>query len=129
MALHEKLILDKANALKSGNKQLNILLGTLLGELARKGKISTDDDCISAIKKMIDSCIECNELDEVKLLQTYMPTKLSDENLEIIISEFCLNNSIVEKRRMGEAMNYLKNNYTGQYDGKTASNIILKLLN
>ena len=128
MTLKEQILQDKAIAFKSGNKELNTLLGTVIGELDRISKLPTDTEVINIIKKMIESATECNLINEVNWLQLYMPEPLKDYELINIISTYCKDNNITEKKQMGLVMKYLKDNFNGRYDGKDASLIISNIL-
>ena len=127
LTIKEKIQADKIWAMKNSPKT-NILLGTVLGELDRISKNPTDDESINVIKKMIESCIECKNMDEAFFLERYMPKSLTIEELSINIQDYCIKNSITEKRQMGLVMKYLKENFNGRYDGKLASQIISNIL-
>lgn len=128
MKIKELIQKDKVSAMKIGNKKLNTLLGTLLGELDRVGKDPTDEECLRVIKKMVENSKLCHNEEDAKQLQIYLPQMISETELENIITSYCQNGNITEKKQMGMIMNWLKSNYNGLYDGKTASVIIQKLL-
>lgn len=69
-------------------------------ELAAQGKMSAEEKAKSEAEK--------------KILEGYLPTQLSADDLKKIIKESGVKN-------LGEAMKLLKEKYDGQYDGKTAS--------
>ena len=128
MKIKELIQNDKITAMKDGNKKLNTLLGTLLGELDRVGKNPSNEDCLRVIKKMVENSRLCNNEEDAKQLEIYLPQMFSETELEKIIQSYCQSNNITEKKQMGLVMSYLKTNYTGLYDGKTASGIIQKSL-
>jgi len=62
-------------------------------------------------------------LNEVSILETYLPKQLTEEQLSGLISALVYNNNYTIKD-MGKIMAELKSKYSGQYDGKLASTII-----
>jgi uncharacterized protein YqeY len=62
---------------------------------------------------------------ELEYLKNFIKSQLTESDLEQIIGN-AINNNLIHN--IGEAMKYLKTNYNNQYDGKTASLIIKKLL-
>lgn len=129
MSYKEKIQSDRLSAMKSGNKELATLLGSVIGEMDRIGKTPTDDESIRIIKKMIESSKECNKFDDAKILDIYMPKQLSEQELEnIIMSYIETNDYLCRKINMGDVMKYLKDTYGSTYDGKSASQIVRKVL-
>lgn len=128
MTIKERIQTDKANAFKSGNKELNILLSTVIGEMDRTGKNPTDEECLRIIKKMAESSKECELFEDVKLLETYLPELMTEDELYAIISTHCKIMNWIEKKDMGNVMKHLKEHYTGRYDGKLASTLVSQYL-
>jgi uncharacterized protein YqeY len=138
MTLKEQITSDMLVARKSGNTIQKNVLSVLITELEKieklelkfraKGEV-TDTEIKVVIKKLVDSNVECNNEEENVYLNCYLPSTLSEnELLTIIISEVNANgyNSLKD---MGKVMSYLSTNYTGQYDGKIASNFVKSTLN
>ena len=129
--LKEQILKDKTQALKDRNSVKRTILSTLLGELDNKGKNSTDAEVISTIKKMIENNKITNCEHENVYLEAYLPVKMDNEVLNERIV-FYVNelkrDGDVSMRNMKDVMNFLSENYTGQYDGKEASTIAKKLL-
>ena len=84
MKIKELIQSDKISAMKDGNKRLNTLLGTLLGELDRVGKNPSDEDCLRAIKKMAENSRLCNNEEDAKQLEIYLPQTIPETELEKI---------------------------------------------
>ena len=106
---------------RNNHKESRVLLGVLLGEFERlekspKRKTSeiTNDECISIIKKLIDSNIQCNELEENKILELFIPKQLTEEQIESIIKREHFTS-------IKDCMGFFKELYTGLYDGKLVS--------
>lgn len=127
----------------SDNVTKNLLI-TLYSEASKVGKDkrngpSTDEEVIATVKKFITNAAETSRLlkernqsdltqqTEIEILNKYLPMQLDKDSLERILQEFLANNNISGPRAIGQAMAYLKNNYSGQYDGKMASEIIKNL--
>lgn len=114
------------------------LLSTLLGEAQAIGKDAgnrdaTDAETVAVIKKFIKNAeitsqaalasIQTNKMasiqnaaNEIKILTTYLPQQLSEEDVKLIIAR-----RANEGDNMGQVMNHFKENYAGQYDGKMVS--------
>lgn len=112
---------------RNNHKESRVLLGVLLGEFERlekspKRKTSeiTNDECISIIKKLIDSNIQCNELEENKILELFIPQQLTEEQIKNIIKRERFAN-------IKDCMGFFKELYTGLYDGKVVSKIFKEL--
>jgi uncharacterized protein YqeY len=105
------------------NPETRTILGVVLGEFERKEKEKdrtigeiTDAEAVVIIKKLIDSNIQCNELEENKILEKFIPQQLTDEQIE----------SIIRRERFDsikDCMQFFKESYAGLYNGKTVSKI------
>lgn len=117
----ENILESKKAAMKAGRKMESTLLGTLIGELSRnKLKDFSDELVIKAIKKMIETGSE----DEIEILEKFLPSILSEDELEVIIKEIISTNSYSGMKDMGKVMKHLTENYLGRYDGKIASDLV-----
>lgn len=108
------------------------LLKVILGEIDRlpTREEPTEEQIYNIIKKMYESAKIMSSYDnnakvELNYLQQFIKSQLTDDQLEQIIGE-AINNDLIHN--IGEAMKFLKTNYPNQYDGKSASLIIKKLL-
>lgn len=123
MKLQETINLHLKNAILTSNTEVKSLLRVLIGEMNREGKIVEDEKVISIVKKMIDNAKIVGNLNEVAILETYLPKQLTEDELSILISALIYNNNYTIKD-MGKIMSDLKATYSGKYDGKLASTII-----
>jgi uncharacterized protein YqeY len=147
MTLFEKIEQDSLSALLDADKAKRLLLSTLVGEAGAIGKNNgnrptTDAEVVKVIGKFIDSAKEMLALDrsyesseqakyEIDVLSAYMPIpkrQLHDQELFNIVYHFFVQEEKT-KQLMGKIMKYLKYNYEGQYDGKTAQGIVAKFVN
>jgi len=128
---------DNLSARKSKNKEVSSLLTTLISEIEIVGKnklrITTEDETIKVIEKFsknVSSTIELvgekeNLIKELNLYNSYLPEKLSEQDLEVIIKEVIAHDSEIN---IGKVMGFLKKQYNGKYDGKLASKIIKSMM-
>ena len=59
------------------------------------------------------------------MIEGFLPSQLTEEQLESIISELQVKDPSIN---MGLAMKALKDSYAGQYDGKIASSVAKRML-
>ncbi|MDH5719338.1 MAG: GatB/YqeY domain-containing protein [Spirochaetia bacterium] len=143
--LLEQLKKDSLNARKEKNTIKSNLLTTLISEAVMIGKNDgnrepTEEEITAVIKKFIKSNKEATaalqksgrddskEIEEEKILTSYLPKQLSESELESIIQEIISKLSEKSPKMMGQVMSELKNNYAGLFDGQTASQIVKKNL-
>jgi len=117
------MIKEKVIEYRNSHKESRVLLGVLLGEFERLeknpkwvNKEIPESEYIAIIKALIASNTECEEFEENKILELFLPKMLTD--LEII--------SYINKNNfsnLGECMKWFKINYAALYDGKMVSNI------
>lgn len=104
---------------RNENPAYRTLLGTVLGEFDRVGKEPTDDQCIQIIKKMIESLLLINglqEKEEAFILGKFIPNQLNEEEIKsILIKE--------QFSSIKDCMLYFKDRHYGCYDGKLVSKL------
>lgn len=135
--LIETIKSDSLQARKTKSQSSDLLI-TLYAEASKIGKDSgnrlpTDIETISVVKKFIEGVKETFKHGgskekhdfELSVLETYLPTQLTYDELHSIISSFIEEAS---PSNMGIVMSFLKSNYTGQYDGAVASKIVKELV-
>lgn len=127
MSIQEQIKADFVSAMKEQNKEIKLLLSVVIGEMDRVNKVLTDEQVISVVKKMIEGAKTTNNLDEVAILEKYLPKQLSEEQLNGLISALIFSNNYTAKD-MGKIMSSLKESHAGQYDGKLASSLVKELL-
>lgn len=129
-------------ARKGSNHVLKNLLVTLYSEAQMVGKNKrngdpTDEEVISVVKKFITNAEETSkililnsksnhdQLEEINALNNYLPSQLSEDQLRTIISSYV---SSIQNPNIGLVMKYLKDHYSGQYDGKVASMLVKNMV-
>ena len=131
MSLIETIKNDSLNARKARNALKSNLLTTLYSEAGIIGKNngnreSTDEEVIGVVKKFIKNTeilLGLHDSEETKTeltyLKEYLPKQLSNYELKNIISGL-----IDSGNNIGQVMKHLKENYSGLYDGKVASQLV-----
>jgi uncharacterized protein YqeY len=104
--------------------------------------ILSDADALAVLKRLVksreDSVEQFSkggredkadvERAEIDVLKTYLPAMLEGEALENAVKAALLESGAVSKKDMGKAMKALQAAHGGNYDGKTASQMIQALL-
>jgi len=119
---------DLKSAMLSKQEDVKSLLRVVIGEFNREGKEVPDERAVAIIKKMITNATELGNSREIEILNKYVPSQLSETEIINICNEYIIGVNLLNKTTMGDLMSYLKENYSGRYDGKLASQIIKKLL-
>jgi len=68
------------------------------------------------------------EKEEIAVLQKYLPTQLSEEELTSIIKDIIAQTGAASMKDMGKVMGMASQKVAGQADGKTLSGIVKQLL-
>ncbi|EBS4516789.1 hypothetical protein DQT32_05175 [Salmonella enterica subsp. enterica serovar Braenderup] len=127
MSLYKTIQTERQSALGKDRVKYN-LFGVLIAEVQRKTTAEDVEDSvvIQTTKKLLDSVNETlkvasNEQLEAEkvLLENLLPKQLTDgELISIMMAAIVADPSMAQKKNM---FPYLKANYDGQYDGKTAN--------
>lgn len=110
------MLKNKIIEYRNTHRDSRVLMSAVLGELDRISKEPTDTECIGVIKKMIESNKECNQFEENKILELFLPQQLSEEDILYVLNQEKFPN-------IGECMKWFKTNKSGLYDGKLLSTI------
>ena len=144
MSLLDQVKIDLNEARKAKNTPVASLLSTLYSETLMIGKNdgnreTTEEETVAKVKAFIKNIDETLKAipdgndkrtsyeDEKKVLEKYLPTQLSEEELTKILNDIASN---YEKsmKSMGKVMEELKTKYAGKFDGKLASVVVKKIL-
>jgi len=138
---------DALIARKARKTDTATLLTTLYSEASIIGKNagnreSTDTEVLQVIEKFIKNANEVKNIllknnkdvsrvdNEILVLSKYLPQKMSYEELENVVREIVeVFKGINMQMKMSNIMAKLKENYSGMYDGKLASEIVKRELN
>lgn len=128
MTLKERIQEDRKIAMKNREIEKKNVLGTLLGELDRISKTPTDAEVVAVVKKIMENNVLTNTTNENEYLSIYLPELMSETEIKDAITPFIDEHGLNNPKSMGLVMKFLKDNYAGQYDGKTASDVVKKVL-
>lgn len=145
MSLFQQLTTDRKQARLSKDKFAITVLGTVLGEIAlehsktdlsKRPEEPSDEICLKVIKASLKSLEimkdkrNSPEVEaEITLLTAYLPTLISSETLEEIITQRLSSYTTTDGNQMRFVMSFLQTNYPKQYDGKVASSILKRMTN
>ncbi|MCM1220802.1 MAG: GatB/YqeY domain-containing protein [Lachnospiraceae bacterium] len=146
--LEQKIQIDLVSAMKSRdeirtNAIKSIKTSIMETKTAKNGKKELDDsDIIKIISKLAKERKETGEVyqnnnrqdladvefGELKVLETYLPKMLSDEEVEKIIDQTISELGATTVKDMGKVIGTVNKTYVGQVDGKKVSEIVKKKL-
>ncbi len=149
MSLENQIEASLSEALKNKDKNVFSTLRLIIAAI-KDVKISKkirdvqlkDQEVISILKKMVkqrnDSCeaykkagrndLLDNEKKEIQIIEKYLPSQLSESEIEKICKEVIQLNNASSMKDMGKVMGVLKSKYGDVIDFSKASNILKSLL-
>ena len=146
MKIEEKISFDMINAMKEKNKIKVITLRGLKSKIKEKSiekNASLDEKEIlkiikSAEKQRIDSAIQFKkgnredlekiELEELKIIQEYLPKQLSKRELYIEIDKVVKTLNVNSSKDIGKVMAELMKKLSGKADGKLVQELVREKL-
>lgn len=146
MSLIQEIKARQLAARKAREGLIASALTTLIGEAEVVGKNNnrevTDAEVVAMLKKFIKNATETRktaheynnhiaveQLDvELAVYNQFLPVQMDEAQLEIAMNAIFLGNAITSKKQMGVLLKALKEQYSGQYDGATASKIAAAML-
>lgn len=108
MTLQEKIIKDLKEAMLSKDNALRDFLRVVISEFNRVGKELSDDVVKRELSKLRENAKIMSNDYELKVLRTYIPDKLSEDETRIIVSSIVSANNITSMKEMGKFMGILK---------------------
>ena len=152
MSLREKINEQFNSALKSKNKTLVSTLRLVLSAIkdkdianrsGEKKEVIKDDEILKVLRKMKkqrqDSAdmykkgerldLLKAEIDEIKIIDSFLPSQLSEEETEKICKDLIVSLEATSIKDMGKIMGALKNKYSESIDFSKVNIIVKKLLN
>lgn len=116
----EQIKKDRIQAMKDKDTVKKNLLSTLLGEIENSPSKGDESIVIPTIKSLIKRLKEVSKYEdnavELAILENYLPKQLTEDQIRAIFADNGLEG-------VGPRMKFLKENYTGQYDGAVASKL------
>jgi|TARA_B110001452_G_C15157577_1_gene402699 uncharacterized protein YqeY len=152
MSLREKINEQFNSALKSKNKTLVSTLRLVLSAIkdkdianrsGEKKEVIKDDEILKVLRKMKkqrqDSAemykkgerldLLKTEIDEIQIIDSFLPSQLSEEETEKICKDLIVSLEATSIKDMGKIMGALKNKYSESIDFSKVNIIVKKLLN
>lgn len=93
----------------------------IIQKLVKQRKDSAEQYIAAGRQELAD-----NEIAEMNVMEEYLPKQLSEQDIRDIIFGRIVQSDV--PCNMGIVMKYFKENYSGQYDGKTVSVIAKEML-
>jgi uncharacterized protein YqeY len=104
------------------------LLRVVLAEMLRNTKVATDEVAIRVLKKQIESAKLCGTLNEVPILETYLPEEISDDIIrETLIDLLKVLGKTPSTIVMGDFMKSCKEVFGSKFDGKRITKILKEI--
>ena len=147
MTLEEKINTDLKTAMKakdvSGLRGIRAIKSAiLLAKTDGSGIALTEEGEIKLLQKMVkqrkDSLdiyekqnredLALTEREEITLIEKYLPTQLSEADLEPIIAAIITQTGAASMKDMGKVMGMASQQLAGKADGKMISGIVKKML-
>ena len=128
MTIQEQVKADLKTAMLNKDEAKKSILRVLIGEFNREGKEVSDEKATAIIKKMVVNANDMGNTSEAALLEVYLPSQMDELELKRVLMNYIMNMDSPSMKDMGIVMAYLKENYSGQYDGKLASTLVRELL-
>ena len=146
MGIQETLIRDMKSSMKSGDKvaleTIRMLRAQIKNECLKKGTELSDDDINKVLSKESKKRKEAldlfqkggredlveKEAYELKIIDSYLPKQLSQEELEKIIDQVVKETNAESLRDMGQVMQMVMPQVTGRAEGKTVQELVKKKL-
>lgn len=143
--LIERIRDDMIAARKGTDPVAKSLLVTLYAEAFMVGKNkrngpSTDEECVGVIRKFLANSEEtarlleargkaaCEQAREQVILQGYLPTQMTEAELELAVKAIVSDLNANGAKAMGGVMAELKTRHSGRYDGRVASQVVKQVL-
>jgi len=147
MTVIEQINSDLKIAMKTKDKNVLTILRLVKSELVKKEQIKnskklTDNDVVSFLKKTVKKQTETaniykqqdrldlynEEMEQVRILNKYIPEQISPENLYIEVKQILNDNNITDIKLFGKAMGLCMKELKDVSDGNTIKTIIQTIL-
>jgi len=129
MPVQKQIEFEMKASMKNGNPKLRDLMRVVMGEFAREGRELTDEQALKVIKKMHGNAIEMKNDYEVAVLERWVPTMLTDEELRDEVEALIVGNNLYSMEKFGQTMGLLqKHPKRSMMDMKIASQFAKEIL-
>ena len=146
MSLYETIQSDMYEAMKNGDKfrvsTLRVALAKLKDKKIEKREDLSQNDEVKILQNLVKQRKEAadiyeknnrselmkNEMDELKILNFYLPKMMSEQELSTLIKEVISDTISTSMSDMGKVMPEIMKRSAGKADGKMAQQIVSDLL-
>lgn len=132
MGLQSRIREDMVAAMKTRDTEIVSILRVAAGEFGRKmnnGFELQDDQVITILKRMVRDAKVMGNLNEVEILDKYIPQMLGETQIKTIVGGIIQKNNYSGMQDMGKVMNTLTTHPLAiQIDGNISSRITKELL-
>ena len=148
MSIQEQINIDIINSMKNKEPEkldaLRAAKSAILLECSKDGREKVDDEkAIKIITKLVKQRKDASEIyinqkrndlaqieiNQLTVLQTYMPKQIDNKQLEIIVRELVQELNAKSQKDFGKCISILIKKLNGQADGKLISEFLKKELN
>jgi len=127
MNLQEQINEDLRVAIATQNHPVRDLLRVVIAEFSHeKTKLLDDETVIKVLKTFSGHCIECNNFEEPKMLEHYLPEEMNEEQMKEIV-KIVINFHKYTQKDMGKIMPACKTSLGKDFDGKRVSKILKEI--
>ena len=145
--LKEQIIKDLTEAMKAKDElrlsTLRMLKAAIMNyEVSGADMVATDDVVVDLVKKGIKQRKEAaegfekggnkeaaqKELDEIKILEAYMPEQMSEDQVKAIVQETITQTGASGPQDFGKVMGAVMGKVKGQADGGMVNKVVKELL-
>ena len=146
MALREQIEQDLKSSLKAGDRvrlsSLRLLWSAIKNEEIEKKENLTDEEIVTIVQRQVKQRREAaeayrqaarddlaqNEEVELKILSSFLPQQLSEEEIRKIAEETLNSMPETERINFGKVMGQVMGRVKGKTDGNTVSKVVKELL-
>lgn len=129
LGVQKQVEMEMKESMKLGNKEKRDFLRVVMGEFAREGKELTDKQALEVIKKMYKNATELQNDYEKLVLEYWVPTMLTDEELRDEVEALIVGNNLYSMEKFGQTMGLLqKHPKRSMMDMKIASQFAKEIL-
>ncbi len=141
MSVLEQVQADVRTAMKAGERERAAALRMIVDSLQQDAKLGKGDE-VAVLqrerKKRLEAADAYSEADraeqasaeklEAELIEAYLPTQLSDEELAELVEAAVAETGASEQKQMGQVMSALMPKVSGRADGKRVSTAVREKL-
>ncbi|MHB0976269.1 MAG: GatB/YqeY domain-containing protein [Candidatus Aquicultorales bacterium] len=146
MSLKEQLSNDMKAAMRSGDKlrlsTIRLLISEIKNAEIAKGEGLADEEVVELVQRQVKRRREAveqyekggraelaeKETSEAKILESYLPSQLGDEELEEIVKAAIRETGASSKKEMGKVMGAVMPKVKGKAEGTRVSKTVASLL-